>query len=319
MCGARFRLDFLNAEGIRLKHTTAIEWTWVPGYQGETWNPVVGCSIVSPGCTNCYAMTFAGRRLDGNKAAPHYLGTTQPSKAGPVWSGKVALATHKLAEPLKAKKPRCYFVNSMGDLFHESVPDAWIDQVFAVMGRAKQHIFIVLTKRSNRMQQYMNELKRSGRWLDWKWSDTGTHIWDAAVAQFDRVFESIWLGVSAERQQEADERIPHLLGTPAAVRLVSIEPMLGPVSLNRIHVPDYGYLNALDDGYFTDGRPPRRRLDWVIVGGESGANARPMHPCWARQIRDQCAAAGVPFFMKQMDKREPIPVDLLTREWPNAA
>lgn len=228
-----------------MSDNSKIEWT------DSTWNPIVGCSVLSPGCTNCYAMRIAPRTehlaIADDWTAPGPL--TKPSKAGPVWTGNIRLIGRRLTQPLQWRSPRMIFVNSMGDLFHESVPDGWIDRVFAIMAACRQHTFQVLTKRAMRMREYC-----------------GTRP----------VLPNVWLGVSAERQQEARERIPMLLQTPAAVRFVSLEPLLGPINLtSAIH------------------------LDWVIVGGESGPHARPMHPDWARSLRDQCAAAGVPFFFKQ--------------------
>lgn len=231
-----------------------IEWT------EATWNPIVGCSVVSPGCTNCYAMRVAGQRLDGHSAVPHYKGTTQKSKAGPVWTGKVALAPEKtMTAPLRWRRPRKIFVNSMGDLFHENIPDEWIDRVFGIMAMSPQHTFQVLTKRAERMRE-----------------------WASGVPDARWPLPNVWLGVSAEDQQRADERIPCLRATPAAIRFLSIEPLLGPISLD---------LTGLNQVY--------RPIHWVIAGGESGPGARPMHPDWPRGIRDQCEAAGVPFFFKQ--------------------
>ena len=276
---------------------TKIEWT------DKTWNPIVGCSVVSPGCKHCYAMKFAGARLDGNPNVPHYAGLTEKSKAGSVWTGKVAQATRKtLMAPIGWRQRAMVFVNSMGDLFHEDVPDAWIDEVFAVMGIACPHTFQVLTKRSERMRDYVSEL-RAGRWLTLRWPDDGTLIFDPMCAQFDDCFSHVWLGVSVEDQRRADERIPHLLATPAAVRFLSCEPLLGPVNLECTPWPN-GWERPVDD--LSDGVDPLRyvgtqgkAVDWVIVGGESGPGARPMHPDWVRSLRDQCNEAGVPFFFKQ--------------------
>ncbi|MCT8970608.1 phage Gp37/Gp68 family protein [Microbaculum marinisediminis] len=290
------------------EHST-IEWT------DATWNPVTGCSVVSPGCTNCYAMRMAARleamapRPDGtgDPHLLHYAGTTQDSRAGPVWTGKVALAPEAvLAKPLRRRKPTMYFVNSMGDLFHEAVPDDWIDRVFAVMALAPQHTFQVLTKRSARMRDYMAPhcLRRA--------DGLGKAV---IKLGYDGPLEclpswplpNVWLGVSAEDQTRADERIPDLLATPAAVRFVSAEPLLGPVDLTMI--PTGGRIGdavLCDDAL--SGPPDFQsgsRLDWVIVGGESGRGARPMHPAWARSLRDQCQAAGVPFFLKQWGEWAP--------------
>jgi protein gp37 len=275
---------------------TSIEWT------EETWNPIVGCSIVSPGCTNCYAMKTAAR----NEAMgiSRYDGTTRVVNGNTVWTGKLAQAPEStLLQPLKRKKPTTYFVNSMGDLFHEDVPDEWIDRVFAVMALTPQHTYQVLTKRAQRMREYLN------RKIDWSarlgatWTAINTngrvdiakatelnHRMTAGAMQWP--LDNIWLGVSTERQQEYDERIPLLLQTPAAVRFISAEPLLGPINLQQaLYV-------GCEGGWEWEGAK-RQMIDWVIVGGESGPNARPMHPDWARSLRDQCHAAGAAYFFKQ--------------------
>lgn len=308
---------------------TKIEWT------DEVWNPLAGCSVLTPGCTNCYAMKMA-RRLEAI-GVDHYAGLTQTTKGGAVWTGKVALApNHILTKPLRWRKPRRIFVNSMSDLFHETVPDEWIDRVFAVMALAPQHTFQVLTKRSARMLAYL--------------TSRGPVDWSAAIPSPSNMFMSkhefdcrllgvapeiyhqaplahplpnVWLGVSAEDQTRADERIPDLLATPAAVRFVSLEPMIGAVDLNTIPSPavtpeDEGYWHsALESGdiHYREGHPDVLTgrgivdavdgpwlpgLDWVIVGGESGVKARPFHVDWARSIVKQCQAAGVPVHVKQL-------------------
>ncbi len=315
---------------------TKIEWT------EATWNPIVGCSIVSPGCTNCYAMRMAARLEAMNSAAyvrevsgqrngappeqtpTHYAGTTERSKAGPVWTGKVALAPDRvLTEPLRRRKPTTYFVNSMGDLFHEAVPDGWIDRVFAVMALCPQHTFQVLTKRAARMWSYVvRGDDEHGDYFE-RLADVAVSISGspcaAHVESIDWPLPNVWLGVSAERQKEADDRIPHLLATPAAVRFVSAEPLLGPIRFDAIMgtlclatgdacCKGQTQVDALRGIQFCEragayaypgktGMP--KGLDWVIAGGESGPGARPMHPGWVRGIRDQCTAAGVPFFFKQ--------------------
>jgi protein gp37 len=425
---------------------TLIQWTQ------ESWNPIVGCSIVSPGCTNCYAMKFAGARLDGNPNVPHYAGTTQKSKAGYVWTGKLAMAPkQKLTEPLRRKKPTTYFVNSMGDLFHEDCPDEWIDQVFAVMALAPQHTFQCLTKRPARMREYVNDPRRrdliaraiwrignrsggsdlasgqAGRKSESQFcrsplpasqggiqsagrlpasddydcrqendsvrpqggldplqgGDTARHndqpqgreqgeqqtqesgardvlgtaasrhsclggekasaqgeqqsknlpsgnrrLNDEVTAQVWRASEgnrgavrhgpesgvcdhhredlearvtwplhNVWLGVSCEDQKRADERLPHLVSTPAAVRFVSAEPLLSAVSLGPwLAVEQVKLSTGL---HWTERNYEVQKIDWVIAGGESGPGARPMHPDWARSLRDQCAAARTAFHFKQ--------------------
>jgi protein gp37 len=286
---------------------TGIEWT------DATWNPIVGCSIVSPGCTNCYAMKQADRIRHLTDDKSHYFGTTKVVNSKPVWTGKVALAPdHILTAPLRWKKPRKIFVNSMGDVFHEDVPDEWIDKVFAVMALAPQHTFQVLTKRSRRMRQWSSL------------NATGGHIFHVAT-EIDPLrigarsgawpLPNVWLGVSAEDQKRADERIPDLLATPAAVRFVSAEPLLGSINFTlRGHRIDgwdedwkYDTLRGKEwANPHDDCLPKSQRLDWIIVGGESGPDARPMHPAWARDIRDQCAAAGVPFLFKQFGEFSPV-------------
>ena len=313
-----------------------IEWT------GETWNPIVGCSIVSPGCTNCYAMKMAARilnitagkalekarmvragfidygtpeqrqdELQALRSHPsHYDGTIKYVNSKPVWTGRMALAPeHIITKPLRWSKPRTVFVNSMSDLFHEDVPDEWIDKVFAVMALTPQHTYQVLTKRSARMQAYIARADDEHGDFFERLADAAVAISDnpcaAHVDSIDWPLPNIWLGVSAERQQEADDRIPYLLNTPAAVRFVSAEPLLGPIDFDAVkytHTAGFfgGALRWHHRGHchVQEGlRYPS--LDWVIVGGESGPGARPMHPDWARGIRDQCQAAGVPFFFKQ--------------------
>lgn len=304
-----------------------IEWT------ERTWNPVVGCAIHSPGCAHCYAMPMAAR-LERMGVA-HYAGLTQPSKAGPVWTGEFRAApNHVLTEPLRRKKPATYFVNSMSDLFGEGVPDALIDQVFAIMALCPQHTLQVLTKRSGRMRAFLNDpaaRRRIARaavdlFLDGHFQPDQPcafePVQDEGVKDFtlyDWPLPNVWLGVSAEDQARADERIPDLLATPAAVRFVSLEPLLGPIDLTRVQAPRFTPEDAEMDwrfdalaigdtyefqdslGVWESGDGPYRehRLDQVIVGGESGPKARPIHPDWVRSLRDQCVADGVPFFFKQ--------------------
>lgn len=241
-----------------------IEWT------DATWNPVTGCTKVSPGCDHCYAETFA-ERWRGTKGHHFENGFD------------VQLRPERLDQPLKWRKPRRIFVNSMSDLFHDQVSDDYIARVFAVMAQASQHTFQILTKRHARMRSLLR-----------KWAPiTGTPPW---VHTGPWPLPNVWLGVSVENQQWADIRIPALLDTPAAVRWISAEPLLGPVVLH-----DH-WIGA--DPY----RHDEPRLDWVVTGGESGPGARPMHPDWARSLRDQCEAADVPFFMKQAGT-------VLAKEW----
>ena len=264
----------------------------------DAWNPITGCSVVSAGCKHCYAMRLAGTRL---RHHPSRAGLTRETSAGPVWTGEVRLNTEWLDQPLHWRKARRIFVCAHGDLFHESVPYEWIDYVFAVMREACWHRFQVLTKRPARMLDYLS------------YSRTEARIERAAnaLANAERIrlvvdgdlagwpVPNIHLGVSVEDQAAADERIPLLLQTPAAVRFISAEPLLGPINLD---VPaDGAKVDALRGA-----RPAWPSLDWVIAGGESGPGARPSHPDWFQSLRDQCVAAGVPFFFKQWGEWLPM-------------
>ena len=341
-----------------MSDTTSIEWT------DATWNPITGCSVHSPGCTNCYAMLLAGTRL---KNHPSREGLTRETGGRPKWTGEVRFNMDWLDLPLRWKRPRRIFVCAHGDLFHESVPDEWIDRVFAVMALCPQHTFQVLTKRAARMREYLTakkvvkrictiaadlristapdpkrwpkkfhaRLQSSAKFTAWV-ADGGI-----AATIFNREepnrdwpswvcwpLPNVWLGVSVEDQQRADERIPDLLNTPAAVRWLSCEPLLGIVDLTRVclmpKTPGSGragiHLDALSARYCEAGtryigdwdvsadypkNAPSLSLDWVVVGGESGPGARPIHPDWARSLRDQCAGTGVPFFFKQWGAHRP--------------
>jgi protein gp37 len=300
---------------------THIEWTrGDDGTPGATWNPVTGCTMVSAGCTNCYAMGLAGTRLAHH---PSRAGLTRESGGRPVWTGEVRLNEQWLDQPLRWRRPRRIFVCAHGDLFHEAVPDAWIDRVFAVMALAPQHQFQVLTKRPDRMQEYFKARREGDPWAeaaDYLADRLGLKDHPVVLEPRDIPLPNVWLGVSVEDQATADARIPHLLATPAAVRFVSAEPLLGPVDLTAVKrwspcsIPEYG-----GDGHeLLSCLLGPSRLDWVIVGGESGPGARPMEAAWAESLRDQCRAAGVAFFMKQMAKKAPIPADLMVREFPDA-
>ncbi|SKT28769.1 DUF5131 family protein [Mycobacteroides abscessus] len=252
---------------------TGIEWT------DATWNPVTGCDKVSPGCDHCYAETFA-ERWRGTEG--HYFET----------GFDVQLRPDKLDLPLRWTKPRKVFVNSMSDLFHDRVPDEYIARVFAVMALAPQHTFQVLTKRHGRMRSLLSS---HAFWARVGVAGLDRDVWlpQAGVSLDQHYLPNVWLGVSAEDQKRADLRIPALLDTPAAVRFISAEPLLGPIDL---HADPIG-----KDSVFWIGR-----LDWVIVGGESGSGARPMHPWWAESLHRQCAAAGVPFLFKQWGDWTPM-------------
>lgn len=285
-----------------------IEWT------DATWNPIRGCSVVSEGCRNCYAMAVAARFSDKGMA---YEGLAYRNQSGPHWTGQVKMIEDHLEDPLRWKRPRRIFLNSMSDLFHESIPDDWIDQIFAIMALAHQHIFQILTKRPQRMRQYLLGAGRQDnvcRWLNDLTIVLPQHLQRIRSSLYEgrghRNLEqwplpNAWLGVSCEDQKTADERIPQLLQTPAAVRWVSAEPLLGPIDLES-H-PRH-WLTLTDSLLSCSSKisDPQARLDWVIVGGESGPSARPMHPDWAHSLRDQCVAAGVPFFFKQWGKYLPV-------------
>ncbi|MGH9095123.1 MAG: DUF5131 family protein [Acidimicrobiales bacterium] len=285
--------------------STSIEWTrGDDGTPGKTWNPVVGCSHTSPGCDGCYAARDAFGRLSGN---PTYAGLAErrhPDEL-PRFTGEIRLLPDRLDQPLRWRKPARVFVNSMSDLFHPDVPDSFIAQVFGVMKAAHGHTFQILTKRSRRMADLL-----SAGWFE----DTADD-YCAEISHYDTQWPlpNVWLGTSIESQAYAF-RARHLLETPAAVRFVSAEPLLGPLDLTE-------YLQDRDETgqgrvLRTLGHPVRlalvvpscQRLDWVICGGESGPGARPMRPEWARSLRDRCLAAGVAFHFKQAGTA-------LGREW----
>jgi protein gp37 len=270
---------------------TKIEWA------DAIWNPVTGCTKVSAGCTNCYAERQA-KRFAGRFGYP----AEHPFA--------VTLHAERLDEPLRWRKPRRIFVCSMSDLFHERVPNAFVEKVLAICAEASWHQFLILTKRAERMAHWLTSEHVQTR-IDGKlcsFVDDGFRLpaeprgWDGTWP-----LPNVWLGVSIEDQATADERIPHLLQCPAAVRFVSYEPALGPVGLHSLALSGAkpsGFIDALGNqsGEFSFqshriGDLPS--LDWVIAGGESGPKARPAHPDWFRSVRDQCQAAGVPFFFKQ--------------------
>ncbi|HUY05045.1 MAG TPA: phage Gp37/Gp68 family protein [Rhodocyclaceae bacterium] len=290
---------------------TGIEWT------DATWNVITGCSVVSPGCTNCYAMRLAGSRLMHH---PSRAGLTRDTKAGPVWTGEVRFNEQWLLQPLRWRKPRRIFVCAHGDLFHPSVPDAWRDRVFAVMALARWHTFQVLTKRTAQMAEYFGAGQGRGGALDFSDAERRIEIAADAIGGVRSVgigvlpLPNVWLGTSAEDQPRADERLFDLIRTPAAVHFLSAEPLLGPMDirpfLGRPGGVIYDAAGSPED--FID---PERGLDLVIVGGESGPGARGMDTEWARSLRDQCSGHAF-FFMKQMARKAPIPDDLMVREWP---
>lgn len=281
---------------------TSIEWTrGDDGSPGATWNPMTGCTEVSPGCDHCYAATFA-ERWRGTPG--HYFER----------GFDVQLRPAKLDLPLRWKRPRRIFVNSMSDLWHDKIPDDYIANVFAVMALAEHHTFQVLTKRHARMRSLLTS-------SDFRTAVAEHMLGMTSEEQLPDVVEvwplpNVHLGVSAENQQWANIRIPALLQTPAAVHWVSAEPLLGPIDLfgepggeepgpgivrtavSWMH-PEYGVQDEWDD---------QVGLDWVVVGGESGRGARRMELDWARSLRDQCASADVPFLFKQLGS-------VLAKEW----
>ena len=293
---------------------TKIEWTkGEDGEAGMTWNPVRGCSRVSEGCRHCYAERLAARGLPGLNSPTTGEPFAKTFHTQPRWTGKVELIESTLELPLRWRKPSKIFVNSMSDLFHASLSDEAIDRVFAVMALCPQHTFQVLTKRPERMRGATTRHDVRGRVHVAISKVTGT-AWGNQAPQWP--LPNVWLGVSCENQATADERIPLLLQTPAAVRFISAEPLLGPVDLCAVSPrggsDGFGQVlrvrtNALNGRYvlqdiwggWNECGEPGARLDWVIVGGESGPGARPMHPDWAQSLRDQCVDAGVPFFFKQ--------------------
>lgn len=290
--------------------TSSIEWT------DATWNVLTGCSLASPGCTNCYAMKLAGTRLRNH---PSREGLTVQTKAGPVWTGEVRFNREWLDQPLRWKRPRTIFVCAHADLFHESVPTDTLDQIFAVMALAGQHTFQVLTKRSAVMQAYFADCGWRSRVMHHVVDLQPSPLWNGSAFQAEHELRTngflpnVWLGVSVEDQLRARQRIPDLLSTPAAHRFISAEPLLGPVDLRSIGTMRWRGAECLDaltgtlSGMFGDYCPTRLpALDWVIAGGESGSGARPMDPAWARTLRDQCLATETMFMFKQWGAWAPL-------------
>ena len=315
---------------------TGIQWT------DETWNPTTGCDKVSPGCGlprfdgddtgGCYAMAMAKRLKAMGQAK--YQKDGDPKTSGPGFG--VSLHPDVLERPLHWTSPRRIFVNSMSDLFHESVPDEYIACVFAVMAMAPRHTFQVLTKRHGRMRSLLS----SDEFQVKCFFAAVSRGWDLEVTPWP--LPNVWLGVSAEDQKWADIRIPALLQTPAAARFVSAEPLLGPVDLmgqtgsgcegTGPAVTHHGYSYPVDYGTEWDCEH-EAGISWVIVGGESGPGARPMEIGWARSLVSQCAGFEVPVFVKQLGSVlgkemgagpkggdiDAFPEDLRIREFPRPA
>lgn len=306
---------------------TLIEWT------EKTWNPVTGCTKISPGCAHCYAANLAKR----------FWGDRQFSD--------IQFHEDRLEQPLKRRKPTMWFVNSMSDLFHESITDEQLDQVFAVMALTPQHTYQVLTKRPERMFKYLSDSWNAdypGYKTEYRVNGTADQIASKFGLTWGNVtslpLPNVWLGVTAENQQTADERIPLLLQTPAAVRFLSCEPLLCSLRLDWLEVnknshgePQY-ILDCLQQRYGHPGRwveSASAKVDWVILGGESGSKAREFRLEWAIALAEQCKAADIPYFVKQMGSKptyggtaialkgkgtdlSTLPSILQIREWPQA-
>ena len=290
---------------------TKIEWT------DATWNVVTGCEKVSPGCDNCYAETFAERwrGIPGHHFENGFDVTLRPER---------------IQLPLKWRKPRRVFVNSMSDLFHKDIPDDFIANAFATMAATPRHTYQVLTKRHGRMRSLLSSDTFAELVLNWGRATMRREDPRLQAIHQEWPLPNVWLGVSVEDQQRADLRIPALVDTPAAVRFLSCEPLLGPVDLGawmpdghaswrcqgpdcrrfysgslQQHCPDCGREGHWTGSHTGNGRPNGQPIGWVIVGGESGRGARPMSPYWATALRDQCVKAEVPFFFKQWGEYTP--------------
>ncbi len=255
---------------------TQIDIAWAEA----AWDPIVGCTRKSAACKHCYA-----EALTAANAQPGGWGHGFADASG--WSGKIDLREDRLALPLGWEAGRRIFVNSLSDLFHESLDNAVIDRVFAVMALAPQHIYLVLTKRPKTVQPYIADPATPGRIAKAMDAFAPATAHEAPAWPLPNV----WLGVTAENQKEADRRIPFLLETPAALRFIAAEPLL----------------EKLDLKVGTWLKPPGAgpRLDWVVSGGETGAEGSACHPDWARALRDQCAQAGTPFFWNQWGQHIP--------------
>jgi protein gp37 len=330
---------------------SAIEWT------DEVWNPVRGCTRVSEGCRGCYAEVMAARNLPGHRSPTTDKAFAVRTDAGPRWTGAVELIPHKLLDPLwmtpnvaepcdrcdgtgevskgrrvckacggggKVERPRRVFVNSMSDLFHEALPDAAIDRVFAVMVVVAAHRYQVLTKRIERAQAYLRSRDVRDRWVavleDIRKNDAGLlgrHVrangWPALG---DWPLEHIALGVSIEDNTSANARVQRLLETPAATRFISYEPALELVDLSTWLHDSTCTLSMRRAGGCGCTEPREEHIDWVIVGGESGNTARPFDVEWAAATVKACRAAKVPVYVKQLGAW-PTTRNLLAQSWPS--
>lgn len=250
-----------------------ISWT------DSTWNPIRGCTVVSPGCDNCYAMRMAARFSGPGEP---YHGVAKMTAKGPKWTGKLAFVENHLRDPMKWPNNRRIFVNSMSDLFHQNAFPEWIHKIFAVMAICPRHQFQVLTKRHKKMAAYTtfpDTREEVSAWVSWL--TDGTKPEDVPKhGQVQWPLPNVWLGVSAESQGAYNKQISGLMDSLAAIRFLSLEPLIGPIDAQFEEMKD--------------GKP-----DWVIVGAESGPGRRPMDEDWVRDIRDQCKEAGIAFFYKQ--------------------
>lgn len=290
-----------------------IEWT------DHTWNPVTGCTKVSAGCRNCYAEKLSKRKFGEWKDRDF---------------SEILLKEHKLKEPFSIRKPSKIFVNSMSDLFHDDVLDSFIDRIFGVMALNPKHTFQVLTKRPERMLEYLTTEDRAGEigdvaysFVESNWQTRSIkmpHEWttDKWSGLVEWPLPNVWLGVSVEDQETADGRIPFLMEAPAKIKFISAEPLLGEIDLTNLETEDYGTVNALKGnldilsmGYYEDVWGTLSPIDWVIAGGESGPNARLVRPNWIRNLRDQCTDADVPFFFKQWGDKRNSGARLDGEEW----
>ena len=320
--------------------STKIAWCVHPdGSPGETWNPVVGCSATSPGCGNCYAARLASTRL---AHLPDYQGLAVDGK----WVAGPRFLPHRLDAPLRRRKPTGYFVCDMGDLVHEGVSDEQIAAVFGVMATCPRHRFYVLTKRAARMRRWFEWAQRlpfRGNSRDGapvvgylgehalRATEGQVNIWLDRTDLPDWPLPNVWVGVTVENQAAADERLPDLMNTPAAVRFVSVEPMLGQVDL-RLWLPSRKACARCSQGVMDADGPAgpgndhlygrckcgcHLGLDWVIIGSESGPRARPCDLSWVRSLVEQCQAAGVATFCKQLQINGRLSHD--PAEWPEWA
>lgn len=298
-----------------MSDTTQIEWTHFPGYSGATWNPVVGCTKIATGCQNCYAKALHDKR---HKA---YLnGAALPSQYAQPFE-TVQLKPNRLDVPLRRRKPTCYFVNSVSDLFHADVPFEFIAACYGVMAACPQHLFIILTKRPARMRESMEWVARQPLAVEsreqYDFIDGSNVVAEYVFPHHDAApgllkinyegYHPAWPlpnvihGMSASTQADLDAGIGDLLATPSALRCLSLEPLIGPITINAAH--RYG---VYDNQNWPMGGPPFEsgpKLDWVIVGGERGPGARGYDVQWARSIIAQCAAAGVAAFHKQVGSK----------------